>query len=95
MSNNDVKFSTIDDTNIKQLLKTISKILVEKNSNTNLDSISKKWYWQYKNSSTGKSFVYAAWVNNEIIGYYHIITNNFIINKKKLRIKTLQIRLIL
>ena len=90
MSDNDVKFSTIDDTNIKQLLKTISKILTEKNSNTNLDLINKNWYWQYKNPSTGKSFVYAAWINNEIIGYYHIITNNFIIDKKKFLIGNIQ-----
>jgi len=90
MSNNDVKFSIVDDTHIKQLLKTISKILTEKNSNTNLDSISKEWYWQYKNPSTGKSFVYAAWINNEIIGYYHIATNNFIINRKKFLIGNIQ-----
>ena len=90
MSNNDVKFSTINDSNINQLIEAISKILIEKDTNTNLSSISKKWYWQYKNSSTGKSFIYAAWVDNEIIGYYHIITNNFIINNKKFLIGNVQ-----
>jgi len=90
MSNDDVKFSTINDSNINQLIEAISKILIEKDTNRNLSSIRKKWYWQYKNSLTGKSFVYAAWMNNEIIGYYHIITNNFIVNNKKFLIGNVQ-----
>ena len=90
MSNDEVKFSTLSDSNINQLLEAIYKILIEKDPNANLSSISKKWYWQYKNQSAGKSFIYTAWKNNEIIGYYHITTNSFTLDKKKILIGNVQ-----
>ena len=73
-----LKFSIVNDSDIPVLLKAISKSFEERKFNEKEKFNTKNWYWQYKHVPTKKSFYYAAWIDQEIIGYYHVVTYNFI-----------------
>ena len=67
-----MKFSRINSSQQNFLLSEIQKILNEVNAH-NLDIYDKSyWEWQYLQLPTKKSYVYAAWDKNKIVGYYHI-----------------------
>jgi len=83
---NELKIKKIQETEIPLLIESISKNLHEKKDRFN----SNYWRWQYKLNPRKQSFVYAAWLNNEIVGYYHIVTHNFIAKNKKYIIGNVQ-----
>ena len=74
---NGLKIKKIQESEIPLLIESISRNLHEKKDRFN----SNYWQWQYKLNPRKQSFVYAAWLNNEIAGYYHIVTHNFISKK--------------
>jgi predicted acetyltransferase len=67
-----LRFSRIEPEQQPQLLKEIHNILTEVGAH-NVEIYNQAyWDWQYKQLPTGKSYVYAAWDGDKIIGYYHI-----------------------
>jgi len=67
-----LRFSRIEPAQQPQLLEEIHNILTEVGAH-NVEIYNQEyWDWQYKNLPTGKSFVYAAWDGDRIIGYYHV-----------------------
>ena len=67
-----LRFSRIEPEQQSQLLKEIRNILTEVGAHS-VDIYDKTyWDWQYKHLPTGKSYVYAAWDADKIIGYYHV-----------------------
>ena len=67
-----LRFSRIEPEQQPQLLHEIHNILTEVGAH-NVEIYNQEyWDWQYKNLPTGKSYVYAAWDDQKIIGYYHI-----------------------
>ncbi|MCF8463603.1 MAG: GNAT family N-acetyltransferase [Flavobacteriales bacterium] len=67
-----LRFSRIEAEQQAQLLAEIRNILTEVGAH-NVDIYNQTyWDWQYKNLPTGKSYVYAAWDSDRIIGYYHV-----------------------
>lgn len=67
-----LRFSRIEPEQQPQLLQEIHNILTEVGAH-NVEIYNQAyWDWQYKHLPTGKSYVYAAWDADKIIGYYHI-----------------------
>ncbi len=67
-----LRFSRIERAQQPQLLAEIRNILTEVGAH-NVEIYNQEyWDWQYNNLPTGKSYVYAAWDADKIIGYYHI-----------------------
>jgi GNAT superfamily N-acetyltransferase len=67
-----LRFSRIESEQQPQLLEEIHNILTEVGAH-NVEIYNQTyWDWQYKQLPTGKSYVYAAWDGDKIIGYYHI-----------------------
>jgi GNAT superfamily N-acetyltransferase len=67
-----LRFSRIEPKQQPQLLQEIHNILTEVGAH-NVEIYNQEyWDWQYKNLPTGKSFVYATWDDDKIIGYYHV-----------------------
>jgi len=67
-----LRFSRIEPEQQAQLLKEIHNILTEVGAH-NVEIYNQAyWDWQYRHLPTGKSYVYAAWDADRIIGYYHV-----------------------
>ena len=81
-----LEIKEIHETEIPLLIETISKNLNKKKDRFNIDY----WKWQYKFNPRKQSFIYGAWLNNKIVGYYHIVTHNFIAKNKKYVIGNVQ-----
>jgi len=85
-----ISYKRLKKTDIPGLIKTIKKIKIEtKSHNHHLDKLS-VWIKKYKLLPSKKSHVYLAKQKKEIIGYYHIPTYDFFINKKKYKIGSIQ-----
>ena len=67
-----LRFSKIEPEQQPQLLQEIHNILTEVGAHTVDIYDQTYWDWQYKQLPTGKSFAYAAWDADKIIGYYHV-----------------------
>lgn len=67
-----LRFSRIEPEQQPLLLEEIRNILTEVGAH-NVEIYNQEyWDWQYKNLPSGKSYVYAAWDDQKIIGYYHV-----------------------
>lgn len=67
-----LRFSRIEPEQQALLLQEIRHILTEVGAH-NVEIYNQAyWDWQYKQLPTGKSYVYAAWDADRIIGYYHV-----------------------
>lgn len=67
-----LRFSRIESEQQPQLLQEIGHILTEVGAH-NVEIYNQAyWDWQYQQLPTGKSYVYAAWDAEKIIGYYHV-----------------------
>lgn len=85
-----LRFSRIEPAQQPQLLQEIRNILTEVGAHT-VDIYNQAyWDWQYKQLPTGKSYVYAAWDADEIIGYYHVPVYRCSINGEERLIGNIQ-----
>ena len=85
-----LRFSRIEPEQQAQLLHEIRNILTEVGAH-NVEIYNQTyWDWQYKQLPTGKSFVYAAWDGDKIIGYYHVPVYRFIENGEEKLIGNIQ-----
>jgi GNAT superfamily N-acetyltransferase len=85
-----LRFSRIEPEQQPQLLKEIHNILTEVGAH-NVEIYNQAyWDWQYKQLPTGKSYVYAAWDGDKIIGYYHIPVYKCSINGEEKLIGNIQ-----
>lgn len=85
-----LRFSRIEPEQQPQLLQEIRNILTEVGAH-NVEIYNQAyWNWQYKQLPTGKSYVYAAWDGNKIIGYYHIPVYRCIIDGEEKLIGNIQ-----
>ncbi len=67
-----LRFSRIEPEQQALLVSEIRNILTEVGAH-NVEIYNQAyWDWQYKQLPTGKSYVYAAWDAEKIIGYYHV-----------------------
>lgn len=83
-------YKKLNNSDITDLIKTIKKIKLEtKSHDNNLTKLS-GWNKKYKLLPSKKSHVYLAKQKKEIIGYYHVPTYDFFINKKKYKIGSIQ-----
>jgi len=82
-STSEPKISIIREADIPLLIKSITKNLFEKDHNLVKKFNSKYWYWQYKQNPKKQSFIYVAWINKQIVGYYHVATYSFMANNTK------------
>ena len=80
----EIDISLVEEKEIPLLINSISKNLDKKNYDK------KYWYWQYKQHPKKQSFLYAAWQNKQIVGYYHIVPYTFVANGKKYLIGNVQ-----
>ena len=67
-----LRFSRIEPEAQGSLLTEIRNILNEVGAHNAESYNDRYWDWQYKELPTGISFVYAAWDEDRIIGYYHV-----------------------
>ena len=85
-----LRFSRIEPEQQPQLLEEIHNILTEVGAH-NVEIYNQTyWDWQYKHLPTGKSYVYAAWDGDKIIGYYHIPVYRCLIGGKEKLIGNIQ-----
>ena len=85
-----LRFSRIEPDQQAQLLQEIRNILTEVGAH-NVEIYNKKyWNWQYNHLPTGKSYVYAAWDDQKIIGYYHVPVYRCSINGEEKLIGNIQ-----
>ncbi|MFM1876619.1 MAG: hypothetical protein RL266_2356 [Bacteroidota bacterium] len=85
-----LRFSRIEPEQRAQLLEEIRNILTEVGAH-NVEIYNKTyWDWQYKQLPTGKSYVYAAWDDDKIIGYYHVPVYKCVINGEEKLIGNIQ-----
>lgn len=85
-----LRFSRIEAEQQPQLLQEIRNILTEVGAH-NVEIYNQAyWDWQYKQLPTGKSYVYAAWDGNKIIGYYHIPVYRCMVNGQEQLIGNIQ-----
>lgn len=85
-----LRFSRIEPEQQPQLLEEIHNILTEVGAH-NVDIYNQTyWDWQYKQLPTGKSYVYAAWDGDRIIGYYHIPVYRCVIDGEEKLIGNIQ-----
>jgi GNAT superfamily N-acetyltransferase len=85
-----LRFSRIEPEQQSQLLQEIHNILTEVGAHT-VDIYDKTyWDWQYRQLPTGKSYVYAAWDADKIIGYYHVPVYRCIIDSEERLIGNIQ-----
>ncbi|MCB9190347.1 MAG: GNAT family N-acetyltransferase [Flavobacteriales bacterium] len=85
-----LRFSRIEPEQQAQLLEEIRNILTEVGAH-NVEIYNQTyWDWQYKQLPTGKSYVYAAWDNDKIIGYYHVPVYRCVINGEEKLIGNIQ-----
>ena len=85
-----LRFSRIEPEQQPQLLQEIRNILTEVGAH-NVEIYNQEyWDWQYKNLPTRKSFVYAAWDGDKIIGYYHVPVYRCSINGEEKLIGNIQ-----
>lgn len=88
--NTALRFSRIEPEQQPLLLKEIRNILTEVGAH-NVEIYNKEyWDWQYKNLPSGKSYVYAAWDADKIIGYYHVPVYKCSINGEEKLIGNIQ-----
>lgn len=88
--NTALRFSRIEPEQQAQLLLEIRNILTEVGAH-NVDIYNQTyWDWQYKHLPTGKSYVYAAWDADKIIGYYHVPVYRCSINGEEKLIGNIQ-----
>lgn len=88
--NTALRFSRIEPEQQSQLLEEIHNILTEVGAH-NVEIYNQTyWDWQYKNLPTGKSYVYAAWDAEKIIGYYHIPVYRYLIDGEEKLIGNIQ-----
>ena len=85
-----ISYKKLNKADIPNLIRTIKKIKLEtKSHDENLTRLN-GWNKKYKLLPLKKSHVYLAKQKQNIIGYYHIPTYDFIINKKKYKIGSIQ-----
>lgn len=85
-----LRFSRIEPEQQPLLLKEIHNILTEVGAH-NVEIYNQAyWDWQYKDLPSGKSFVYAAWDGDKIIGYYHVPAYKCSINGEEKLIGNIQ-----
>ena len=85
-----ISYKKLNSTEIEGLIKTIKKIKLEtKSHDDNLTKLS-GWNKKYKLLPSKKSHIYIAKQNQEIIGYYHVPTYDFLVSKKKYKIGSIQ-----
>ncbi len=85
-----LRFSRIESKQQSQLLKEIRNILTEVGAH-NVEVYNQHyWDWQYNQLPTGKSYVYAAWDEDKIIGYYHVPVYRCSINGEEKLIGNIQ-----
>ncbi|MDP6909684.1 MAG: GNAT family N-acetyltransferase, partial [Flavobacteriales bacterium] len=85
-----MRFSRISPDQKPLLLAEIRNILTEVGAH-NIDVYNEAyWNWQYEQLPTGKSFAYAAWDEDKIIGYYHVPVYRCSINGQERLIGNIQ-----
>ena len=85
-----LRFSRIEPQQQEQLLLEIRNILTEVGAHT-VDIYNQTyWNWQYTQLPTGKSYVYAAWDAEKIIGYYHVPLYRCSVNSEEKLIGNIQ-----
>lgn len=85
-----LRFSRIEPEQQPQLLQKIHNILTEVGAH-NVEIYNQAyWDWQYNQLPTGKSYVYAAWDGDKIIGYYHIPVYRCVIDGEEKLIGNIQ-----
>ena len=86
----ELKFSTVREAEIPKLIEAISENLDERFYYGTRNFDIKYWYWQYKLNPKKQSYLYVAWLNNQIVGYYHVVVYNFIANGRNYVIGNIQ-----
>ena len=85
-----LRFSRIEPEQQPQLLAEIHNILTEVGAHNVAIYNKAYWDWQYKQLPTGKSYTYAAWDVDKIIGYYHVPVYRCSINGEEKLIGNIQ-----
>jgi ribosomal protein S18 acetylase RimI-like enzyme len=90
MAEGELVFSELEPTDVPALVDAIAAIGEETGAH-NQDALSfAAWRWQYQQLPTGTSFVYIVKRADEIVGYYHVATYDFLADDEKLRIGQIQ-----
>ena len=81
------KISSLDE---MELLSSIEDIIIETKAHDQKSNSIINWSWQFKNLPSKSSHIYIAKLNNRIIGYYHIPTFQFMLDKQIINIGNVQ-----
>tara|TARA_Y100001960_G_scaffold317134_1_gene385054 strand:- start:155 stop:1234 length:1080 start_codon:yes stop_codon:yes gene_type:complete len=85
-----ITYEQIKNNKSLNLLSALEEITKETNAHDQKGYKEELWEWQYKKLPSKESLIYVALDEGKIIGYYHIPTYEFIINKQNYRIGNVQ-----
>ena len=90
MNKESIEFSTLDQSEQKNLMNEIVRILEEQDSHNKELFTESIWNWQYKDLPSRKSIVCICKNNTNVLGYYHIPIYNAVANETKINIGNIQ-----